>query len=55
MYKTKEVEHIESISRVYFQNGVNFFNTHGVKGEEDVEKIAYYTGIIQRYQARINL
>ena len=54
MYKAKSVERIESISKVYFQNGINFFSTHGIKGAEDVEKIEYYDEIIQRYCERIN-
>ena len=54
MYKAKTVERIESISKVYFQNGINFFTTHGIKGAEDEEKIEYYDDIIQRYRERIN-
>jgi glycerol-3-phosphate O-acyltransferase len=54
MYKAKSVERIESISKVYFQNGINFFSTHGIKGAEDVDKIEYYDEIIQRYSERIN-
>ena len=54
MYKAKTVERIESISKVYFENGINFFTTHGVRGAEDKEKLDYYNGIIQRYRERIN-
>ena len=54
MYKAKSVERIESISKVYFQNGINFFSTHGIKGAEDEEKIEYYDEIIHRYCERIN-
>ena len=48
------IDRIEAISKVYFQNGVNFFTTHGVKGSENEEQIAYYTGVIQGYLGRIN-
>jgi len=54
MYKDKEIERIESISKVYFENGVNFFTTHKLKGSEDEEAIEYYSGVIQRYLGRIN-
>lgn len=54
MYKVKTVERIESISKVYFQNGINFFTTHGVKGAEDKKKLDYYHDTIQRYRERIN-
>ena len=54
MYKAKTVDRIESISKVYFQNSINFFTTHGVRGAEDQEKLEYYNGIIQRYRDRIN-
>jgi glycerol-3-phosphate O-acyltransferase len=54
MYKAKTVERIESISKVYFQNGVNFFTTHGIKGAEDEENIVYYNDVIQRYLERIH-
>ena len=54
MYKAKTVERIESISKVYFQNGINFFTTHGIKGSENEEKIVYYADVIQRYRERIN-
>ena len=53
-YKARMVERVESISKVYFQNGINFFTTHGVKGAEDREKLAYYQDIIQRYRERIS-
>jgi glycerol-3-phosphate O-acyltransferase len=54
MYKAKTIEHIESVSKVYFQNGINFFTTHGVKGADDKEKLDYYDDIMQRYRERIN-
>jgi len=54
MYKAREVDCIEAISKVYFENGSNFFTTHGVKGAEDEEKIAFYTDTIKRYQDRMN-
>lgn len=50
MYKQKEIERKESISRINYSNGIEFFTTNGVKGSEDKEKIEYYTNEIQRYR-----
>lgn len=50
MYKQKEIERKESLSRINYSNGIDFFTTNGVKGSEDEEKIEYYTNEIQRYR-----
>jgi glycerol-3-phosphate O-acyltransferase len=50
MYKQKEIERKESLSRINYSNGIEFFTTNGVKGSEDKEKIEYYTNEIQRYR-----
>lgn len=49
MYKQKEIDRNEALSRINYSNGVDFFTTNGVKGSEDHEKIAYYADAIQRY------
>lgn len=54
MYKARRLERIESISKVYFENGINFFTTHGIKGSENTDQLEYYDDIIQRYRERIN-
>ena len=54
IYKTKEIDLIESLSKINYTNGINFFNTHNVKGSEDDEGIEFYTGVIQKYLGRIN-
>jgi glycerol-3-phosphate O-acyltransferase len=50
MYKQKEIERKESLSRINYSNGIDFFTTNGVKGSEDEEKIEYYSNEIQRYR-----
>ncbi len=54
LYKKKAIELIESLSKVNYANGINFFTTHSVKGSEDREGIKFYAGIIQKYLGRIN-
>ena len=54
MYKKKEIELIESLSKINYTNGINFFTTHNVKGSEDAEGIEFYTGVIKEYLGRIN-
>jgi glycerol-3-phosphate O-acyltransferase len=51
MYKRKEVERKESLSKINYTNAVTFFTSHGLKeAEKDKEKIDFYTEIIQRYR-----
>jgi len=54
LYKNKEIDLIESLSKINYMNGINFFSTHNVKGSEDGEGIEFYTGVIQNYLGRIN-
>ncbi|NNL41099.1 MAG: glycerol-3-phosphate acyltransferase, partial [Desulfobacterales bacterium] len=49
MYKRKEIERREALSKVTYQNAIDFFITHGVKGSDDNEKIDYYADILQKY------
>ena len=39
LYKNKELDLIESLSKINYTNGINFFTTHNVKGSEDDEGI----------------
>jgi glycerol-3-phosphate O-acyltransferase len=54
LYKNKEIDLIESLSKINYTNGISFFTTHNVKGSEDSEGIEFYTGVIQNYLGRIN-
>jgi glycerol-3-phosphate O-acyltransferase len=55
MYKQKLISQPESLSRMYFINGVDFFVSHGIKGAEDIEKIEYYGESIHRYLHRLSV
>ena len=48
MYKRKEVERKEALSKVNYQNAVEFFTSRGIKGTEDTEKIKIYAAAIQK-------
>ncbi len=49
MYKRKEIERKESLSKINYQNAIDYFIAHGVRGMEDDEKINLYVDSIQKY------
>jgi glycerol-3-phosphate O-acyltransferase len=51
MYKRKEIERIEALSKLNYQNAVTFFTSHGItEPEKDKEKIEFYADIFQQYK-----
>ena len=54
MYKRHEIDLVESLSKINFENAINFFATHHVKGSEDTRAIQFYKETIQNYLNRIN-
>ena len=53
MLKNHEIELVESLSKINFQNGISLFTTHGVKGSEDLESIEAHEQTIRGYLAAI--
>ncbi|MFH2219398.1 MAG: 1-acyl-sn-glycerol-3-phosphate acyltransferase [Pseudomonadota bacterium] len=49
MYKNKEIERKEALSKINFQNAADFFSFQGLKGEDDTDKIEFYTYRIRKY------
>ena len=49
MRKNQEIDLDESLSKINFQNGINFFTTHKVKGQEDSEAIEEQEKTIRKY------
>jgi glycerol-3-phosphate O-acyltransferase len=47
MYKRKEVERKEALSKVTYQNAIELFSSKGIKGSDDTEKIEAYAGALQ--------
>ena len=48
MFKRKEIDRKEALSRVSYQNAVEFFTSKGIKGSDDTEKIQLYAEAIQK-------
>jgi glycerol-3-phosphate O-acyltransferase len=49
MYKAKEIERQESLSKFNFQNAVDFFSSRGIRGAEDAESAKPFLETIKRY------
>jgi len=49
MYKRKEIELNEALSKMNYQNALDYFIYHGIKCSEDTEKIEFYSEAIQKY------
>ncbi len=53
MFKRKEIERKETLSKVTYQNAIDYFFSRGVKGAENTDKIAIYDEAINRYLNRL--
>ncbi len=53
MYKRKEIERREALSKVTFENAIDFFISQGVKSTEDIDKSEYFAVAINRYLTRL--
>jgi disulfide oxidoreductase YuzD len=49
MYKEKAVERIEALSKINYDNAVDYFNYHGIRNTEAEEKIQRYAEKVQHY------
>jgi glycerol-3-phosphate O-acyltransferase len=49
MYKRKEISRKEALSRMNYVNALTFFNSKGINGSYDMEKIEFYSQVIQKY------
>ena len=47
MYKRKEIERKEALSKVTYQNAIEMFSSRKIKGSDDTEKIEPYAVAIQ--------
>jgi glycerol-3-phosphate O-acyltransferase len=48
MYKRHEIERSEALSKVSYQNAVDYFTSKGIKGSDSPEKIEPYSEAIQK-------
>lgn len=53
MYKRKEIERAEALSRISYKNAMDFFSTHGIKGSENSGKIEFYSDAIKKYMEHL--
>jgi glycerol-3-phosphate O-acyltransferase len=49
MIKNKEIELIESVSKVNYANGLTYFSTNGIRDHENEAAISHYETLIQTY------
>ncbi|MDX9788287.1 MAG: 1-acyl-sn-glycerol-3-phosphate acyltransferase [Desulfobacterales bacterium] len=49
MYKGKEIERREALSRIYYENALDAYNAEGIKGGENTEEISTFAEKIRRY------
>ncbi len=47
MYKRKEIDRKEALSKVTYQNAIEMFTTRGIKGSDDTELIETYSNALQ--------
>jgi glycerol-3-phosphate O-acyltransferase len=48
MHKRHEIERPEALSKVSYQNALDFFGSQGIKGSENTEKIEFYSAGVQK-------
>jgi hypothetical protein len=48
MYKRHEIVLPEALSRVSFQNAIDYFTSKGIKGSDNSDNIAVYADAIQK-------
>jgi glycerol-3-phosphate O-acyltransferase len=48
MLKGHEIDYPEALSKVSYQNAIDFFSSKGIKGSDNTEKIEFYAEAIQK-------
>ena len=48
MLKRHEIEYPEALSKVSYQNAVEYFTNKGIKGSDSTEQIEFYAEAIQK-------
>ena len=49
MYKKREIEHKEALSKINYKNALDYFVAHGTRSSKNTEQIKFYTEAIKRY------
>jgi glycerol-3-phosphate O-acyltransferase len=53
MYKREEIQRRESLSKITYQNAVDFLLSQGIRGADDNERAAVYLNAVQQYLNRL--
>ncbi len=53
MFKRREIERQEALSRMNFRNAVDYFTGHGIRGSDDREAIDQYEARFRKYLTRL--
>ena len=48
LYKQHEIDYPEALSKVSYQNAIDYFTNKGIKGSHSSEKIEFYAEAIQK-------
>jgi len=54
MYKNREIQRFEALSRINYNNAIAFFSAQGIKSSADMQKISAYATEIQDYLHHIS-
>ena len=54
MVKNKEIDLIESVSKINYSNGLKYFSSNGIRDHEDEARIAHYESLIQKNLSFLN-
>lgn len=49
MVKNREIDLVESVSKINYTNGLSYFSTNGIRSHEDEAPISHYEARIQNY------
>ncbi|MCF8068137.1 MAG: 1-acyl-sn-glycerol-3-phosphate acyltransferase [Desulfobacterales bacterium] len=53
MYKKNEIDRIEALSRINYQNALDYFSANRIKGSENIEQIEHFSNLIKTYMKNL--
>jgi len=49
MYKRREIGQNEALSKINFQNAIDYFSSQGIKGSDNKDQLDFYSARVQKY------
>ena len=49
MYKRREIGQNEALSKINFENAIDYFSSQGIKGSDDKDQLDFYSARVQKY------